>query len=546
MEVYLMNIGERAWQLLPELTSFQSISESPGEGKIAKFIHSTLAAHPYFQSNPGLLHLMPIEGAPNNPAVVAALVRGQGNKTIILMNHHDVVDIEDYGIYQDLAFNPFELTQNLDPATLPEAARADLLSGHWIFGRGTMDMLYGLAIQLAMMEEAAGSPDELSGNLLFLSVPDEENNSLGMRHGISLLRQLQNQYGLDYIVALNSEPHGYTNGGHVIQTGSDGKLLPLIYCFGKETHAGAVYDGLNAHLLLSEMTRMLELNPGFCDTSAGAISFPPTVLRAGDMKQGYNVSTPAAAWAYLNVFTLTTTPDTIMVKLVRLGQQAWANAMDRRNLSARAWEKIGGVHLKLTQWKPQVLTFAQLWDQCVQANGDSFVQEIELLTRKLQKDGVDLQRLTLEVVHETHRHCPDRDPKIVIALAPPFYPPVRNKGETNKELHVMKTVTDLQAYAGELGIRLDLEEYHRGISDLSYCMLQDAGAVINTVKDNCPAWDRAYHLPLEDIAQIDAPALNMGPWGRDVHKFTERIHVPFSRVILPKLLERLVKKLLET
>lgn len=537
-------MDNRAWELLLQLTPFQSISESPGEGRIARFIQARLAEHPYFQGNPHLLRLIPIE-APNNPAVVAALVRGKGDRTVILMNHHDVVDIEDYGILKPLAFNPEELTRSLNPDTLPQGARADLLSGEWIFGRGTMDMLYGLAMQVVKTEDYAAGADTLPGSILFISVPDEENNSLGMRHAISVIREFQEQYNLKFAAALNCEPHGYTNGGHVIQTGSDGKLLPLLYCFGRETHAGALYDGLNAHLLLAEATRMLELNPGFSDSCAGAVTFPPTVLRAGDMKQGYNVSTPAAAWAYFNVFTLAASPAEILAKLVRLAEQAVISAMDRLSLSARAWEKISGGSLDIPAWQPRVLTYAQLWEECAAAGEQELENALDALTETLQAEGADLQRLTLELVHETHRRCPDRSPKIVIALAPPFYPPVRNRRESEKELRVMAAVADLQNYARELGIRLDQEEYHRGISDLSYCMLQDANSVIDTVRENCPAWDRAYHLPLQDLAHLDAPALNMGPWGRDVHKNTERIHYPFATKILPLLLEHLIAQLLK-
>lgn len=536
-----MDIGQRSWELMLQLTHFQSISESPGEGEIARFIHSRLAEHPYFQAKPEMLRLTPLPAA-NNPAVVTALVQGQGNRTVMFMNHHDVVEIEDYGTLKDLAFDPLKLTENLDPVKLPEAARQDLQSGQWIFGRGTMDMLFGLALQLEMTLDRAGAPDS-PGNILFLSVSDEENNSLGMRHAIAVIRELQQEYGLEFTAALNSEPHGYDGEGHVIQTGSDGKLLPLFYCFGRETHVGALYEGINAHLLLAEVTRMLELNPGFSDSCAGAVTFPPSVLRAGDMKQGYNVSTPAEAWAYFNVFTLATPPAEIMAKLVRLAEQAAKSAMERLAMSARAWGKLAGTELELPPWQPRVMTFAQLWDECIQAHGPEVAKGIDELASQLRDQGLDLQRLTLELVHEIHRHCPNRDPKIVIALAPPFYPPVRNRRETEKELRVMDAVADLQGYAKALGLQLEHEEYHRGISDLSYCMLQDAGAVVDTLKENCPAWGRAYHLPLAEIAAIDAPVLNLGPWGRDVHQWTERIHYPFATGTLPKLLQRLMNNL---
>jgi arginine utilization protein RocB len=537
-----MNLGDRAWQLMLDLTKFHSISQSPGESRIAREIHSRLANLPYFQLYPSQLRLQPI-AAPNNPAVVAALVRGKGRTGIILLNHHDVVDIEDYGIYKKLAFAPLELTRSLDPGILPPAARGDLLRGDWVFGRGTMDMLYGLALQQALTEAKAASGD-FAGNILFVSVPDEENNSLGMRHAIGVIREFQQEYGLDFAAAVNCEPHGYDGEDHVIQTGSDGKLLPLICCFGRETHAGALYDGLNPYLLLAEVIRMLELNPGFSDACAGEYTYPPTVLRGGDLKKGYNVSTPPAAWACFNIFTLAASPREIMAKLVRLCQQAVANGVASFHRSAAAWQSISGTNLTLPEIQPQVLTFSDLWQQCLRAHGESFVREIDSFAAQLVKKEPDLQRLTLELIQRVHRYSPDDSPKIVIALAPPFYPPVRNRRQTEKELRVMAAVKNLQNFAREKGVDLGHKEYHRGISDLSYCLLQDAGEVVDTLKANCPLWDRGYHLPLEDLAALDAPAVNLGPWGRDLHKFTERIHAPFAKEMLPQLLTALVENLL--
>ena len=541
-----MNIGERAWQLLPELTACESITQSMGEGKVARYVHSLLADNAYFEANPDQLHLLPL-AAPNSTAVVAALVRGKGNKTVILLSHHDVVGIEDYGVYKNLAFKAEELTQALrsNPQILPQAAQADLLSGEWLFGRGTMDMLYGLAIHIALIEKMAANPETLPGNLLLLTVPDEENNSLGMRHAISLLRQLQLEYGLDYAAALNSESHGIVDEGHVVQTGTDGKILPLIYCFGKETHAGTVYSGLNAHLLLAEVTRRLELNPDFFDSAAGEVSFPPTLLLGGDLKQRYNVSTPTVAWGFFNVFTLAASPKVMMHKLQVLCEEAMVAALNKHRQSVKAWEETAGKSLNVVEWQPQVWTFAELWEQAYAAHGEELVKNIDSLTKRLQECDTDLQRLTLEIIHETHRHCPNREPKIVIALAPPYYPHIRNRRETKKELHVMQAVGELQAYAESLGVDLKHEEFYLGISDSSYVMLQDAGEVAEVIEHNCPTWGSAYHLPLEDLSMIDAPAVTMGAFGRDIHKFTERIHVPFAKDILPKLLERLIESLLD-
>ena len=541
-----MNIGERAWQLLPGLTACESITQSKGERAVAQYVHSLLSANPYFQANPDYLKLLPLP-AENEPAVVAALVRGKGEQTIMLLSHHDVVGVEDYGVYKDLAFRAEELTAALrqNPQVLPEAARTDLESGEWLFGRGVMDMLYGLAIQIALIEKMAANPEALPGNLLLVTVPDEENNSLGMRHAVELLRDMQVEHGLEFTAALNSESHGIVDEGHVIQTGTDGKIMPLVYCFGKETHAGTIYSGLNAHLLMAEVTRRLELNPDFFDSAAGEVSFPPTLLLGGDLKQRYNVSTPTVAWGFFNVFTLAASPKVMMEKLQTLCEEAMVAALDKHRQSVKAWEATAGKTLNMVEWQPQVLTFAELWGQAYAAHGEELVKSIDSLTERLQASGTDLQRLTLELIHETHRHCPNREPKIVIALAPPYYPHIRNRRETDKELHVMHAVGELQRYAEELSVSLNHEEFYLGISDSSYVMLQDASEVVEIIKQNCPTWGSAYHLPLDAVNMINAPTVNMGAFGRDIHKFTERIHVPFAKDILPQLLEKLVASLLK-
>ena len=222
-----------------------------------------------------------------------------------------------------------------------------------------------------------------------------------MRHAIELLREMQLEYGLDFTAALNSESHGIVDEGHVVQTGTDGKILPLIYCFGKETHAGTVYSGLNAHLLMAEVTSRLELNPDFFDSAAGEVSFPPTLLLGGDLKQRYNVSTPTVAWGFFNVFTLAASPKVMMKKLRTVCEEAMVAALEKHRQSVKAWEKTAGKPLNAPQWQPQVLTFAELWEQAYGAHGDELVKSIESLTERLQASGTDLQRLTQMCIRDS-------------------------------------------------------------------------------------------------------------------------------------------------
>lgn len=48
---------------------------------------------------------------------------------------------------------------------LPDHVREDIEHGDWLFGRGTMDMKCGLALQMAMIEQACEG--RFDGNVLY-------------------------------------------------------------------------------------------------------------------------------------------------------------------------------------------------------------------------------------------------------------------------------------------------------------------------------------------------------------------------------------------
>ena len=65
-------------------------------------------------------------------------------------------------------------------------------------------MKAGLTVQLSMLERAMAGRFE--GNILLVTVPDEEVNSQGMLEAVPKLKELKQKYDLDYTACLNSEP----------------------------------------------------------------------------------------------------------------------------------------------------------------------------------------------------------------------------------------------------------------------------------------------------------------------------------------------------
>lgn len=61
--------------------------------------------------------------------------------------------------------------------------------------------------------------------------------------------------------------------------------------------------------------------------------------------------------------------------------------------------------------------------------------------------------------------------------------------------------------------------------------------------NNMPVWDKGYSLPIGDMKKLNVPVLNIGPVGRDPHKWTERLDADFAFVTLVDLLQLTIEKL---
>jgi arginine utilization protein RocB len=542
------NTPEKIEEVMLKMVSCTSISGTSEEKGMAKEIHSILAEMDYFKNNPDHLKLNAIPNDSLGRYFVTALVKGNSNRTVVLLNHHDIVGLSDYGAYKELALDPKALTKAINPSILPEPARKDHQSGEWLFGRGVMDMKCGGALQICLLEEASKNLESLEGNILYLSVPDEENNSAGMLGAVPFLNKLKEQESLDYQAVINSEPASFNDDGTFnVFIGAIGKLLPMFYCVGKETHASDPFGGINANLLAAEVARRLEVNAELADMADGESTMPPTNLKSKDVKELYNVSTPAAAVAYYNVFTLVRSPKEVMEKLVSIAEEAFAGALEKMCKEAEKYAAFTGSNQPSVPWQPKVYTFAQLYEMALQAHGEKFRLHINdyIHTWKVHTT-IDEREFSLKVVSEVHRYCPDKEPMIVISFAPPYYPHIRNKGETEKEKKLLAMVEHLDQFAkNEYGFNFRVNRFHKGISDMSYCGLQDADDVIEMLKPNMPTWGHRYSLPLEELARLNVPVFNVGPFGRDAHKFTERLHTEFSYQTAPRLLKEAVMTMLK-
>ena len=407
----------------------------------------------------------------------------------------------------------------------------------------------GAAIHLSLLEQYTEDPD-FKGNLLLLGLPDEENLSAGMRGAVSLLESLKEKHDLNYILMLNVEPHERdTEQVATIYDGSVGKLMPVVYVRGKLAHVGQVFRGFNPINLLSEIVRKTELNPDFIETVGNTTTPPPTWLYMKDKKEVYDVSLPIAAAGYMSILTLDKPPKEIFDRLHELSTQAFEEVIADVNKSYSRYQEMSGRKLEELTWKPNVKLYGDLYKEAVRDSGEAFTSAMEALMQEIKssfnKGELSIIDGAYMIIEKTLEFVNDLSPVVVLALAPPYYPNTNNKMVADKCAEINRAVESLVDFAKkEWNQEYFVQNYFTGISDLSYAMFEADSENIDYIEENMMMWKHVYYIPLDKIKKLSVPVLNIGPWGRDLHKYTERVYIEDLFERTPVLIDRTIKQLL--
>lgn len=496
----LSGLDKKIFEILKEYCRIPSITGTSGETLVPDFFKHCLDQLPYYLENPDHLGTWDIEKDSLNRQVCWAVLRGHSDKTCVLIHHSDVVVTDNYGRFKDLALDPDRLLAALtaDPRMLDPEAQKDLLSGQWIFGRGTADMKGGGAIQLALFDTYARLPPDKRKDLptlVLLALPDEENLSSGMRAGVGLLCHLKERFGLDYNLMINCEPHQRLSPEKgLISQGSIGKMNLFVYARGVMAHAGKVLEGINPTGLMAAIAAETDLSEVFVDHAGNESSIPPTWIFLRDLKSQYDVSFPEASYGMFNVLNFHTGPGDVMAKMMEICQRVLVQYIAKVNGKRAEVSRKTGQDWPSLSWQPRIVPF-----------GDLLAASPSPLTP---------MPLAEELGMRTREFFPE-DPLIVVGLCPPYYPGVTNpQPEKLRE----KVCTFAREHFGQ---EYDNQAYYTGISDLSYAMSAGDAKQLSSAMTHMAAED--YHIPFEQIEKVSMNCINIGPWGKDFHKPSERV-----------------------
>lgn len=525
-----------------------SISGTKGENITSEKIYKILEHMTYFKDNNNNFGFGIIDEDPLERKFVWALVNGKekSNDTLILTGHLDVVDVEEFGHLKSIAFDIEECTKRINELKLDKNTIKDFESGEWIFGRGTADMKCGIATDIELIREFSEKRD-FKGNLLFLAVPGEESNSEGMIAAVPFLLNLQEEKGYNYVGAIVSEcsiPKSEDEKFKRLYMGSVGKIMPLFFAVGKETHVGESLKGLNPNTLVSEINRLLEGNPDFCDKSKDTTTPPPMCLKQTDLKELYSVQSPLYAAAYYNVLTLTMSEEKLMDDLKSLASTAFQNVIRSVKEKREKFIEKYSTENQYIEVEACVMTYKELLVEVKNKNKNfqNYIKEKVEIWKKEKKDN---QIIAINIVKETYEKYENKRPMIIISFIPPYYPHKYLENVNEKNNKFIDIINETIQYADEkFNEKIIKDDFFMAISDLSYTGIEGDGD-LNNLASNIVGYDVNYTLPLESLKKLNIPGVVFGGEGKDFHKYSERLNVPYSLNVVPELYKHMIYSLLK-
>lgn len=540
-------IREDIYLLTKKLVNIRSINGTKSEREIGEFIERYIREIPYFKQHPDRVIVRQLKNDNLHRRNVLALLIGEkddNKKTILFHGHTDTVGLEGYGKLEKYATDPSKLLNEMLKLNLDEEVRKDLESGDYMVGRGACDMKSGDAVFLAILKEYAEHPEKLSGNILVSFNPVEENLHTGMIESIEVINELKIKYGLDYILAINNDficPLFQGDTTKTIYTGMVGKLLPCFYIQGKETHVGQCFEGFDASTVAAKLVDKINLNMDFSDVYQDEYSYPPSVLKVKDLKEWYNVQTAAEAFVYFNYFVHNTSIGDIVEKLKNVASEVFDEALNKIKNNATKFSKLSNKDLADYNYTKLIFTYDELYN--IAAKNPNFSEDrLTIILHEEIRKGTDKREVAIAMIRYLLQVSNITSPAIVLYFAAPFCPHSTLQGENEHLINEIKNIA--QKVAEETGEQYRFMKFYSSLSDSSYLKIDDTDASVEMLINNFPGSHELYPLPVKEIRELDIPAINYGCYGKDAHKWTERVNIPYTFGVLPLLVKKTIEEML--
>lgn len=394
-------------------------------------------------------------------------------------------------------------------------------------------------------------------NILFLAVASEETNSEGMRAALPFLRQFFEEKQLQPSAFLLSECFEYREEdpdretARYIHVGASGKVMPAFFFVGAPAHVKEPFLSLDPNLLAVEVYRRLQLNPAFSQSRDGELTPPPVCLKMQDLKELYSVSTPLFAASYFNLVTVDLDTEALLQELLQLARESFVSALKQLQEQAEAYTGRFGVKVASSRMVPLVKSWDEAYaeaEKTYQLRHPRAADKLDLYLREKvccwKEEGMEIQAMGLRLMREIAELQAESLPMMIVGFLPPYYPDIRPEPSDPALAELLAAVRKTMDFARQkFSADLRLKKYYMGISDICYTGLSQSRDV-QPLLDNLVGEGLIYDFPAADLKKFHVPAIDLGGFGKDFHKASERLEKHYSLDILPELYVHLLEQLL--
>jgi arginine utilization protein RocB len=216
-------------------------------------------------------------------------------------------------------------------------------------------------------------------------------------------------------------------------------------------------------------------------------------------------------------------------------EQYFASQYDR-------YIKVTGMPPKNISWEIDVKTYENYRLELEQKGLDT---QAAIQKRLSETAGMDLRLRSFELVHALRELDPDKTPQIIFFYAPPFLPHNYLTDDNSRHRQLKASLSSiLQDNAAGTGEIFEMRNFFPYLSDGSFLSIQESDAELQPLLKNLPEGDTLYPVPVEAIKQLNISSINMGVYGKDGHKWTERVYKPYSFHVLPDLIRATTVRIL--
>lgn len=530
---------QRIELLTRELVATKSVNGTKGEVVLVEKLEKILRTFTVFKKHPEWVWTQKIKGDELGRKNIFAFLGKEGiQKTVLYHSHFDTVGLEDFGSIKEKALDPTYLEQYFTNYDSDREVQNDADTGDWLFGRGALDMKSGDAVNIVNLLYFSEHPELQEGNLLFMGNCVEENDHSGVIAALDELKRLQEEWNLQYSVAINTDfisPKYAGDTQKYIYYGAAGKTLTCFYIKGIETHVGNTYAGIDSTLIASRINLLINNNPDFVEDIPGEEILPSSCLMLRDQKDFYNVQTAKVTEMYFNTFTYKKPVFEIIEQLkIAVKSDCEKLVNEARQRENKFLSKLNFPEVDNTR-KLNVYSFEEYlnhlddlgidWQSLI----DSFI---------ISNPELDKRSAGFELIDYLDQQVNDNEAKVVLFLAPPFCP-------HNSISQDSKVYQDLEEVLQKNNEKIDftMKQFFPYLSDSSYLMIDETPQEIAKMKNNFPLVEQLYPLPYEKMRELNIPAVDIGVYGKGAHTWKERVYKPYSFGILPKLIRNYTQKI---